>query len=420
MRFPEEVFTLIDRLEEAGFEAWIVGGAVRDAYLNEQGLLKLPLHDIDLTTNAHPDQIEAVFSDCKTLDVGRRYGTIRVLWGQSVYEITSYRSEGAYQDGRHPDLLQFSDHLEEDLIRRDFTMNAMAYHPKRGLVDLFGGRADLSAGRLRAVGEARERLMEDGLRMLRAVRFSARLDLTLETELREAILALHERVGLLSVERCLEEMTRMLEGPRPTKAMNHLNELGLLESLLPELTEPLVEGRFERLPEEAFYRWACLFLSLPSTEEPRAQAARQCLRRLKSSLDLQKKVGLLLSVQGPWPDNAHEARLFLHRYGTDAVAILRFQASAYEMNRPEGQALARAGHLVEEVLQQGLATQISDLAIGGDEILQMGYNQGRQIGALLEDLLEAVMAGQVENHRSALTRWIQDHAEPTREGRRQI
>ena len=199
MIFPDEALEVLRRLEEAGYEAWFVGGAVRDRVLGREAA------DVDITTSATPSEIEAVFAGERTLDVGKSFGTIRVVMPQAVYEVTTYRAERNYIDGRHPETVEYSRHIEDDLKRRDFTMNAMAWHPERGLLDLYGGRRDLAAGLLRAVGVAAERMEEDGLRMLRAVRFASRFAMKLEPSLRKAIIDQHTQIERISVERCSEE-----------------------------------------------------------------------------------------------------------------------------------------------------------------------------------------------------------------------
>lgn len=452
MNFPHQAQAIIKRLEEAGYEAWIVGGAVRDAYLAEEtkkiaskkSLLeklkslfrkeeehpvreeRIKLHDIDFATNAKPEEIESVFSDCKTVDVGKSFGTIKVVWEDIPYEITTYRSEEGYRDGRHPDQVSYSDKIEEDLLRRDFTMNAMAFHPERGLLDPFHGRDDLKKGILRAVGNPQERIEEDGLRMLRAVRFSARLGLSIEPHLQKAIESHKENLSQLSMERCLEEMTRMLTDKSAGLAMATLRDLGLLQVLLPEVDKPLAQQRYGFLPNEPAYGWACLLSSVSHQQgESRTQRAKKILKRLKSSRDLQSRVSLLLREDMDLPGDLSQAQAFVGEVGDAAMPILLFRKSGLdafkarkkrEVGRGRGpqtnleayaQEINRAMDLVRTVMRNHLPTRVADLAISGQDLMDLGYNQGRQIGDTLDRLLKLVMDGEIENNPDALKAYAQ-------------
>lgn len=447
MTFPQPARDIIARLENAGYEAWVVGGAVRDAYLAANpiktgqitgplGRMKslfhnkeeepvwgegVDLHDIDFATNARPQEVETVFSDCKTVDVGKSFGTIKVVWKDLPYEITTYRSEEGYRDGRHPDRVTYADKIEEDLLRRDFTMNAMAYHPESGLLDPFDGREDLKKSLLRAVGNPEDRIEEDGLRMLRAVRFAARLGLTLESHLQEAIENHKEDLNKISMERCLEEMTRMLMDKSAGRAMEAMENLGLLQVLIPEIDLPLAKQRYDFLPPEDFYRWACLLSSVsPKQVDSRSRWAKKILKRFKSSNELQNRVALLLREDLELPKDLPHAQAFVGDLGDMATPYLLFRKSGpdafrerkkSEIGRRRGpgsrlenyrEEIIRAMDLVRTVKRNSLPTQISDLSIGGRDLMDLGYNQGRQIGETLEELLNLVIEGELENTREAL------------------
>ncbi|MBR0153830.1 MAG: CCA tRNA nucleotidyltransferase, partial [Lachnospiraceae bacterium] len=225
MLIPANAELILRSLEEAGHEAYIVGGCVRDALLGREP------QDWDITTSALPEQVQALFR--RTIDTGIQHGTVTVMFGKEAYEVTTYRIDGEYHDGRHPDQVTFTRSLEEDLKRRDFTINAMAYNPKRGLVDLFGGQKDLAERVIRAVGDARERFSEDALRMLRAVRFAGQLGFAIEEGTLEGIRALAPTLAKISQERIREELTKLLLSPQP-ELLETAIDTGMTAVILPE------------------------------------------------------------------------------------------------------------------------------------------------------------------------------------------
>ena len=228
MKLPEQVLTCIHTLEEAGYAAYCVGGCVRDS------LLGLTPHDYDLCTNATPDQIAALFSHHTLVRSGEKHGTIGVVFEKNVYEITTFRTEGGYQDSRHPDWVRFVPTVQEDLSRRDFTVNAMAYNPKEGLVDPFGGQDDLQNKILRAVGEPSLRFTEDALRILRGVRFALRFHLTAEPKTQEAMFRLTPLMDKLARERVFDELCKLL--PLVT-AQDLLQYRSVITQVIPELSQ---------------------------------------------------------------------------------------------------------------------------------------------------------------------------------------
>ena len=226
MNLPADVQNIINVLESNGHEAYAVGGCVRDCILG-----KVP-HDWDITTSALPEQVKALFSH--TFDTGIEHGTVTVLMNGVGYEVTTYRVDGKYEDGRHPKEVTFTASLEEDLKRRDFTINAMAYNDSRGLVDLFGGEADLQTGIIKAVGNPTERFTEDALRMLRALRFSAQLGFEIEADTYEAIKKLAPTLERISAERIQVEMVKLVTSDHPEK-LRDVYDTGLSKVFFPEL-----------------------------------------------------------------------------------------------------------------------------------------------------------------------------------------
>ncbi len=225
---PEKVKRIIDTLQDAGYEAYAVGGCVRDSILEKEP------YDWDITTNAIPQEVKALFR--RTVDIGIEHGTVKVMIGNEGFEITTYRIDGEYEDSRHPKEVTFTPELKEDLRRRDFTINAMAYSEKTGLVDLFGGMKDLEAGIIRAVGNPAERFSEDALRILRALRFSARFGYDIEDETRKAMIALAPTLSNISAERIREELEKILCSDNPDR-LRWAYIFGVTKVILPEWDE---------------------------------------------------------------------------------------------------------------------------------------------------------------------------------------
>ena len=388
MIFPDEALEVLRRLEEAGYEAWFVGGAVRDRVLGREAA------DVDITTSATPSEIEAVFAGERTLDVGKSFGTIRVVMPRAVYEVTTYRAERNYIDGRHPDTVEYSRHIEDDLKRRDFTMNAMAWHPERGLLDLYGGRQDLAAGLLRAVGVAAERMEEDGVRM---------------------------------VERCYEELERMLTEGHPDRAVDLLAETGLWEALFPELPAANVSRPLLRaVADDAASRWAAVgsgnrTLRTREVEEntsaereagakERAKRMTEILHRFKASTKRSSDVRLLLEARAEaLPQTLPEARKWQGEHPKDTRRILQFLAEISPVLYPEGawrtKTLERITHtsaLIDIIEESHLPVSIKDLAIRGEDLLALGMKPGKRVGTMLLYLLDQVIEEKLENTTSRL------------------
>jgi len=227
IELPETVRTAIARLEADGFEAYAVGGCVRDSILG-----RTP-NDWDITTSARPEQTAAVFCDTRTVETGIQHGTLIVILDGMPLEITTYRRDGAYADNRHPESVTFSSRIEDDLCRRDFTVNAMAYHPTRGLVDLYGGQSDLEKGVIACVGDAETRFYEDGLRILRAIRFAAVLDFSIEKKTAAAVRACRELLRNIAAERIREELCKLICGRGAVRILREY--IDVISVFLPEL-----------------------------------------------------------------------------------------------------------------------------------------------------------------------------------------
>ena len=383
---------LLDALHGAGHAAYAVGGCVRDSLLGQAP------HDWDLCTSARPEQVMELFGEEKCIPTGLQHGTVTVKQGGRLYETTTFRIEGAYSDGRHPDAVHFVPDVREDLARRDFTINAMAYSAEEGLIDPFGGRGDLAAHLVRAVGEPERRFEEDALRILRLYRFAARFGFSVDPATGAAARALGPHLDCVSAERIQEEMLKLLAAPAPGRYL----EPAVLAVILPEL-HPLEEPeRFaescrviDRLApgaENVPARLAALLLPLGE------EGTRKALRRLKCSNALTEETAVLVretGTSGPATDPAVSVRRLLGRYGLTAVERLAALGAA---GHPEQAAdFAARAELARQMEADGVCCRIAQLAVNGRDLMAAGAKPGPGLRQLLEQLLEAVITGQVPN-----------------------
>ena len=388
---------LLDALHGAGHAAYAVGGCVRDSLLGQAP------HDWDLCTSARPEQVMELFGEEKCIPTGLQHGTVTVKQGGRLYETTTFRIEGAYSDGRHPDAVHFVPDVREDLARRDFTINAMAYSAEEGLIDPFGGRGDLAAHLVRAVGEPERRFEEDALRILRLYRFAARFGFSVDPATGAAARALGPHLDCVSAERIQEEMLKLLAAPAPGRYL----EPAVLAVILPELY-PLEEpARFaescrviDRLApgaENVPARLAALLLPLGE------EGTRKALRRLKCSNALTEETAVLvreIGTSGPATDPAVSVRRLLGRYGLTAVERLAALGAAGHPEQAED--FAARAELARQMEADGVCCRIAQLAVNGRDLMAAGAKPGPGLRQLLEQLLEAVITGQVPNEKQAL------------------
>ncbi len=369
---PTKVTEILTNLTANGYEAYAVGGCVRDTILG-----RIP-DDWDITTAAPPAQVKKLFR--RTVDTGLAHGTVTVLLGTDSYEVTTFRTDGAYADHRHPDEVHYASGLQEDLRRRDFTINAMAYHPDRGLVDPYGGREDLQEKRIRCVGCPRERFEEDALRILRAVRFAAQLGFTIEEKTMEALKERVPTLSYVSKERIQTELVKLLLSPHPEE-VRCLADTGILREILPEL--PGISNdcpaHLVSLPAGKHLRLAALMLPLGRGQ---AQAA---LRRLKFDNETIARVGRLVAGYSyEIEETPAGMRRGLHDLGDDLMDdLLTFQS----LRRP----VDGLRSLYREILAGGQCYKLSQLAISGDDLLALGIAEGRAIGSALAQCLDLVL-----------------------------
>ena len=434
---------LLDALHGAGHAAYAVGGCVRDS------LLGLAPHDWDLCTSARPEQVMALFGEEKCIPTGLQHGTVTVKQGGRLYETTTFRTEGAYSDGRHPDAVCFVPDVREDLARRDFTVNAMAYSAEEGLIDPFGGRDDLAAHLVRAVGEPERRFEEDALRILRLYRFAARFGFAIDPATGAAARALGPHLDCVSAERIQEELLKLLAAPRPGRYL----EPAVLAVVLPELEPEKQPERFAELcrtidrieptAENVPARLAALLCPLGEA------GARKALRKLKCSNALTDEVTalvgegagsfLLSRSRDRWAGSSSEdrplgwdpaaagsragdgmartvseeeapgtpgsemqltAKRLLGRYELPTIKRLTALCSARHPEQAGVFAALRAE--AERLTAENACCRVSQLAVNGRDLMAAGVRPGPGLRQVLNALLEAVITGQTPNEKDAL------------------
>lgn len=387
---------LLDALHGAGHAAYAVGGCVRDS------LLGLDPHDWDLCTSARPEQVMALFGEEKCIPTGLQHGTVTVKQGGRLYETTTFRTEGAYSDGRHPDAVCFVPDVREDLARRDFTINAMAYNAEEGLIDPFGGRDDLAAHRVRAVGEPERRFEEDALRILRLYRFAARFGFAIDPATGAAARALGTHLDCVSAERIQEELLKLLAAPRPGIYL----EPAVLAVVLPELEPEKQPERFAELcrtidrieptAENVPTRLAALLCPLGEA------GARKALRKLKCSNALTDEVTALERETPGTPNTTLtvQAKRLLGRYELPTIQRLTALCSAQHPEQAEAFSALQAE--AERLTAENACCRVSQLAVNGRDLMAAGVRPGPGLRQVLNALLEAVITGQTPNEKDAL------------------
>ena len=395
---PPQVEWILRKLREKGYEAFAVGGCVRDT------ILKRKPGDWDITTSARPEQVKAVFG--KTVDTGLQHGTVTVIRDHVGYEITTYRIDGEYEDGRHPKEVEFTADLREDLRRRDFTINAMAYSHETGLVDVFGGLEDLEAGRIRCVGNAMERFTEDALRIMRAVRFAAQLNFSIEEETWQALSKIAPNLSHVSKERIQTELTKtLLSGnPQGVLAMEQTGMSSYMTASFPEIfSEAEIQGidlterlrRSAELPAEKYFRYGAL---LAHMGEKRAE---KILRELKLDNHTTRSVKTLTAFSGrPLPEKEADVRKVMSQMEDWLFdAFLIFENVLFPQNRG---LTAQTEKQCIQIRERGDCIRMKDMEITGNDLLKAGIKPGKAIGETLSRLFAAVQEEPERNSREKL------------------
>lgn len=432
IQLPEKVNTIIHTLQEHGYEAYAVGGCVRDSILG-----RVP-DDWDITTSATPLETKSLFA--KTFDTGIEHGTITVLMDKDAFEVTTYRVDGKYEDSRHPSEVTFTRSLSEDLLRRDFTINAMAYNDNEGLVDIFGGMQDLENQTIRCVGNAKARFGEDALRILRAVRFAAQLGFEIEEETKEAIIALAPTLANISAERIQVELIKMLVSPNP-RLLNAAYELGITKVILPEFDEMMVtlqetphhkynvgEHTLKAIEYIRADKVLRLTMLLHDVGKPMmktidengvahfkmhdvkgAEMAKQILRRLKFDNDTTNKVVKLVQYHDyRMPAEPKNVRRAMNKIGEDLfpyyleVRKADTLAQSEYLQEEKLQNIKDVTLCYEEILAKKECVSLKTLAITGSDLIENGMKPGKEIGAVLSKLLEIVIENPEYNTKDKL------------------
>ncbi|MGN0161912.1 MAG: CCA tRNA nucleotidyltransferase [Lachnospiraceae bacterium] len=404
IELPKDVANIINTLTQQGYEAYAVGGCVRDSILGRHP------SDWDITANALPEQVKELFP--RTVDTGIKHGTVTVMIGKTGYEVTTYRIDGEYEDGRHPKNVEFSESLVEDLKRRDFTINAMAYNEKDGLRDEFGGIGDIRKCMIRCVGNAEERFSEDALRMMRAVRFSAQLGFTIYRETMEAIRKLAPTIKKVSMERVQVELIKTLMSDRPEYVENY-TECRLMEYILPHVDKimkspkkPIVLKMLKNAEKTPVMRYAALLYYAGE------EGALETLKALKlDNRTVETVVKLIHYENVPIKANETDVRLAMHDLGVEFIPMLRnFKRNIYKTKEevlfiPMGRNLTQIETIYKmynEIVARGDCVQLKDLAVNGKDLIELGMKPGEEIGRMLELLLHVVIEKPIENDRQVL------------------
>lgn len=423
IQLPEKVKTIIQTLQKAGYEAYAVGGCIRDSLLG-----RTP-DDWDITTSAKPSEIKEIFS--RTVDTGIQHGTVTVLLDGEGFEVTTFRIDGEYEDSRHPREVTFTASLSEDLKRRDFTINAMAYNEQAGLVDLFQGREDMQKGLIRCVGEPGERFREDALRMMRAIRFSAQLGYAIEPETEKAIRELAPSLSRISVERIQTELVKLVISPHP-EYLGRAYEIGVTKVFFPEwdeametrqnnphhcynVGEHMLRSMAQTKPDKVLRLTMMLHdIGKPQTlttdsegtdhfyghAERGEQLARQILHRLKFDNETIRKVSRLVLYHDYGNSVTPDTRMVrraMNKIGTDIFPLLLpvkradMEAQSSYQKEEKQKKLKAWEECCQRIQEQQQCVTLKDLAVTGSDLIDHGMAPGRELGETLQQMLDTVL-----------------------------
>ena len=441
--FKPESKTAIETLKAKGFEAFLIGGSVRDFVMG------LPIGDIDITTNATPEEVKQVFSDFRVIETGIKHGTVTVLINNEPLEITTYRSEGTYSDNRHPDSVIFSNSLADDVVRRDFTMNGIAYDFDNGFCDLVGGIEDIKDKTIRCIGDAETRFNEDALRILRAMRFSAVLGFEIEEETKNAIHKCKDLLKNISAERIREEFTKLICGKNAYDVLQEFSDV--ITVFIPEIRECVgfeqknrhhcfdvythTLKAVKKSSQNSIIRLALFFhdIGKPSVAHfdekgqqhyyghPKASAemTEKIMTRLRFDNDTKNKVVTLVKMHDSpimvndmtKPDRKRLKKI-MSQIGSDLIFdLIEIKYCDNSAQNPEyfrGEDFYKqTRHIVNEIINEKECFSIKHLAIDGNDVVALGF-KGKRIGETLEKCLNAVIDGKVENEKDKLLSFIKN------------
>ena len=438
IELPRKVVLIIKNLQRHGYDAYAVGGCVRDSILNRKP------EDWDITTSAKPEQVKRIFR--RTVDTGIEHGTVTVLIGKDGFEVTTYRVDGLYEDGRHPKEVTFTSRLEEDLKRWDFTINAMAYNDDERLVDAFGGMRDLNYHLIRCVGDPKERFSEDALRILRAVRFSAQLAFPIEPETAEAIKSLAPNLEKISAERIQAELVKLLVSDHPERIQDAC-ELGITKVVLPEWDDMVgvkqntphhkydvaahTVHALQNVKNDKVLRLTMLFHDMgkpvmKTTDEngrdhfkghaiASEQIAKTVMKRLKFDNDTIRKVTKLVAYHDyrMEPTGANVRRA-MHEIGVElfpyylAVRLADTKAQSSYERRGKLENIIQIRELYRNALRNKECVTLKDLAVTGTDLINLGIAPGKKLGTLLNELLDMVIEDPAWNQKGKLCDYVKE------------
>lgn len=444
IKIPKEANDLIHALQEGGYEAYVVGGCVRDSILNR------PVHDWDICTSATPREMIEIFKDKRIIETGLKHGTITVLNGDGQYEITTFRTDGEYSDCRRPDNVTFVKNLREDLQRRDFTINAIAYNDETGIVDPFDGMKDIDNQLIRCVGNPIDRLNEDGLRIMRAIRFAAQLDFAIENSTEVVISLLARNLNNISAERISDELRKIMSSSRPSVIMEYME---VLKRIIPEFTACIGFEQNNPYHDLTVYRHTWLALILGEMDnlyvnlallfhdigkprcytedrkgighfyghpEESAKIADRVMRRLKfDNYTRESVVELVKYHDAEIASTPRNVKKWLNRLGEEQFRRLLWvkeadiKAQKYEYRDDRIEKLCNIAKVLEEVtFDDATCFSLKDLAINGEDVMRIaGIEQGKEVGEWLNKALEKVIDGEMKNDREELFTWLRENSD---------
>ena len=396
INMPKHVKYIINTLEKNGYEAYAVGGCVRDAIIGKEP------NDWDITTNATPMQVKKLFKH--TIDTGIQHGTVTIMIHKVGYEVTTYRIDGKYADGRHPDKVEFTVSLKEDLKRRDFTINAMAYNDTKGIIDLFGGIEDLKEGIVKCVGNPYNRFDEDALRILRAFRFAAVLNFEAEEKTKKAAGDLAENLNKISKERIRTELDKLIMSDTPEKLME-ARKCGLLKYILSEVEDDINIELVKAMPKNNYMKWAAL---LYHREEEEVSKILKKLKFDNKTVNICKRiVGYSKDFRNIYKENV---RVAAHEVGVDIFdKFLEFSKVCINLQDWKGgeypdnsDYINNIEHLYKKVIDDGDCLSLKELAVKGGDLMEIGVPKGAKLGEILNILLYKVLDNPKYNNREKL------------------
>lgn len=396
INMPKHVKYIINTLEKNGYEAYAVGGCVRDAIIGKEP------NDWDITTNATPMQVKKLFKH--TIDTGIQHGTVTIMIDKVGYEVTTYRIDGKYADGRHPDKVEFTVSLKEDLKRRDFTINAMAYNDTKGIIDLFGGIEDLKEGIVKCVGNPYNRFDEDALRILRAFRFAAVLNFEVEEKTKKAAGDLAENLNKISKERIRTELDKLIMSDTPEKLME-ARKCGLLKYILSEVEDDINIELVKAMPKNNYMKWAAL---LYHREEEEVSKILKKLKFDNKTVNICKRiVGYSKDFRNIYKENV---RVAAHEVGVDIFdKFLEFSKVCINLQDWKGgeypdnsDYINNIEYLYKKVIDDGDCLSLKELAVKGGDLMEIGVPKGAKLGEILNILLYKVLDNPKYNNREKL------------------